>query len=304
MSRRTVLALGIFFLASLIFYLGATREKREGLESLLKDLGSPALKEADLIELSKGNKVLSLKREGEGWVLISDFKKPAKKAIVEDLLETLAELKGEPRAQGKKHLSRFKLTEEEALHLVLKQGGKELAHFLVGKRGPQWESSFVRREGEVVVYLVPVNLLAKLEVWDENPKLPAEKALIDLQVLTLPVKEVKELSFEGKEGSWVLKREGEKFLLRKGKREETIDPKKAERFLRKLFPVLAEDVVPPQEFKKETSLLRYVLRNGKTGALYLSCGKKVCLIKKGPFVFRVKREALSPLFDPAKEFSG
>ena len=304
MSRRTVLVLGIFFLVSLVFYLGATREKRQGLESLLEDLGSPAFKEADLVELSKGKKALSLRREGEVWVLVSDFKKPAKEAVVEGLLDTLAELKGEPRAQGKKHLSRFKLTEEEALHLVLKQGGKELAHFLVGKRGPQWESTFVRREGEEVVYLVPVNLLAKLEVWDENPKLPDEKALIDLQVLTLPVKEIKELAFEGKKMSWALKREGEKFFLRKGKEEKVLEPQEAEGLLRKIFPILAEEVVPPQEFKEGKTILRYVLRNGKSGVLYLSCGKDECLVKRGEFIFRVKRKALDSLFDPLKELSG
>ncbi len=301
MSRRVLIALGIFFLFSVFFYLGATKEHKESAKSLLKPLGSKALKDADLIELTYDGKDLTLKKVGERWVIVSDFEKPAQKATVEEFLSTLAELVGEERAKGEKYFSRFKLGDKEALHVVLKAKGQELAHFLIGKRGPRWESTFVRLKGDKTVYLVPVNLLAKLEIWDENPKFPPEKSLVDLEVLTLPIDEIKELSFSGPKTKWRLVLKGQKFLFTRGGQEKELKLEEGKKFLRKLFPILAEEVVPPEKFKGEEAVLSYLLRTGEKGKLFLVCEQKDCLVKRRKYVYRVKRENLAPLFKPFEE---
>ncbi len=299
MSRKVLALLGTFFAFSFLFYLGTTREHQEGLKSLLKPLGAPSFKEADEIELSYQGKGFKLKKEGEEWVILSDFKKPARQATVTELLETLADLHGEVRAKGKRYFSRFGVSEREALHLVLKKDGQELAHFLIGKRGPQWESNFLRLKGSQEIYLVPVNLLAKLDIWEEGPEVPQDKAFVDLEVLSLPVKEIKTLSLTGPKGGWTLRREGSKFVFTKDGREKEIAPARAEKFMRKLFPLLAEEVVAPESFKEKGALrLSYELRNGLKGELEISCASKECLVRKKGFVFRVKRENLAPLFKP------
>ncbi len=300
MSRKTALILGLFFLASFLFYLGVTREKHEGAKTLLTPLGREIFKEADFIEIYQGKekKGFKLEREGERWILLSDFRKPAKDSLVEDFLKTLASLSGEERASGEKYFSRFGVDQDQGLHIVLKKDGKVLAHFILGRRGPQWESSFLRLEGEKKIYLVPTNLLAKLEIWEDKPAPPQEKAFLDLEVLSLPLDEIKELSFEGPQISWRLKREDKKFVFQKDKREREISFLEGKKFLRKLFPLLAEEVVSPQEFKKPEATLTYVLRNGLRGRLYLGCQQKACLVKKREFVFRVKKENLKPLFEP------
>ena len=223
MSRRALLAFGIFFIFSFLFYFVTTKETHEGAKVLFKPLGKETLKRAQTIEIYQGKekKGFKLVREDHRWVLLSDFRKPANESLVENFLETLANLSGEERASGKKYFSRFGVGEEEGIHVVLRDGESVLAHLILGRRGPQWESTFVRFAGREKIYLVPVNLLAKLEVWEETPAPPKEKAFLDLEVLTLPVEEIKELSFEGQQISWKLTRRGEKYLFEgKGLKKE------------------------------------------------------------------------------------
>ncbi len=300
MSKRVVLILAVFFVFTLAFYASVTRQSSEGAKVVLTSLGDKTLREANKIEIYQGEKRKGFKllKEGEHWVIISDFRKPAKEGTVQEFLETFADLSGEERAQGQKYFSRFGVDEKNGLHIVFEKDGEVLSHFIVGKRGPWWESSFVRLEGGKKIYLVPVNLLAKLEIWDESPSLPKEEAFLDLEVLALPLEEIKELSFKAPNISWSLHLEGENYIFEKDSQKKKLSSEEGKNFLRRLFPLLAEGIVPPDQFQKPSATLNYLLRTGQKGQLFFQCQKENCLLKKGEFVFKVKKENLKDFFAP------
>ncbi|NPA48562.1 MAG: DUF4340 domain-containing protein [Thermodesulfobacteria bacterium] len=301
MSKRALVLVSIFFVFSVIFYLSVTRESHEGAENVLRPLGNEDLKEATRIEIYQGSRRngLVLVKEGNRWVILSDYRKPASERLVEKFLETFANLSGEERARGKKYFDRFGVGEKEGLHVVFKKDGQVLSHFVVGKRGPRWESSFVRLEGQDNIYLVPVNLLALVDIQTEEPAPPKEEAFLNLEVLTLPIEELKELTFESPNISWSLRLEDNKYLFEVNGEKREIPLEEGRKFLRKLFPILAEGVVPPDRFPGPQGVLSYSLRDGRKGRLYLTCQKEDCLLKKDDFVFRVKKETLKVLFSPS-----
>jgi len=320
MSQRTLIILLALFVVVTGLYFFTSQKGHEGAKSLLTPLGKKAWLEADEIDVyfQKPEQGFALVKEDQRWIIRDDYPRPAKDALVNKLLQDLADLYGEKRAQGEKYFSRFKLQEDQALHLVLKKDGQVLAHILLGKRGPLWESNFLRFKDGQEIYLVSQNFLSKFGVWKEEPGAPQFKDLVDLKILDLPPKEVKLLALSKGDLSWKLVRKKDAFLWQKGEEEKELKEEQVATFLRKVFPLLAQEVVPPNTFGTAEGELRYETTLGTQGALLLGpCAeegaqeaakaeekkpKKVfCLVKKGPFVYKVAQTKLTPLFDPKFE---
>ncbi len=317
MSERTLTLLLIFFLVSAGLYFYLQHQGPAGAKSTLVRLGQKEWQKASVIEIRYQNQGFRLVKEGGRWLVEDGFPRPAKEDLVTSLLKELSDLYGEPRAKGKKYFSRFKVDRKNALEIVLKEGDRVLATILVGKRGPQWESSFVRLASKEEIYLVPVNLLAKFEIWADNPVAPEAKVFVDHTVLDLKAKDLKRLVFQD-EISWELEKKKEGFLFTQGDKSRKLSLEETETFLRKVFPLIAEELVPPQKFSKPKARLVYETSFTTSGEILLGpCepvsgqkkgqkGKKRpekswCLVKKGEFVYRIKEEKLKPLWEPAFE---
>ena len=311
MSERTLIACFVLFLFATGLYFYSQHREHAGVKSVLTRIGDESWKEADEIEVSFRGEGFRLVRRAGRWLIEDGFPRPAQEELVETLLNTLAGLYGEPRAKGKEFFARFVVDDDEALRLVLKKEGKVLATILVGKRGPNWESSFVRLAGGEEIYLVPVNLLAKLGVFAEKPAAPQWRAFVDLKVLDLRAEDLKMLALEGR---WRLLRRGEGFVFQMGPEERSVTKEEVASFLRQVFPLMAEEVLPPQEFTSPRARLLYETSLGVSGKLLIgpcrTASKEkgaeeegTCLVRRGEFVYRVKKKALDPLFNPplAKE---
>lgn len=308
MRTSTLIFLALIFFLLVGGYLFTQRAKEPGVESIFTTIGQKRWLEADRIKVFFGEKGFSLVRKQDNWLLEDDFPKPASRVLIQEFLRQLANLSGEKRAEGGKFFSRFKVEDKEALHIVLYQGEQELAHILVGKRGPQWNSSFVRLKGRKEIYLVPVNLLSKFEIWSVEPGLPKAKDFLDLKVLEVPLAKLKSLSFKGQKISWSLLREEDHkpqtFVLKIGSKEKRLSSKEAKKFLRRLFPLYAEKVMKPEEFKGKRATLSFVSRLGREekvdfGVCQKEKDQEVCLVKRAPFVYRVNQSLIEPFFKPA-----
>jgi hypothetical protein len=149
------------------------------------------------------------KRDGDWMVERKDgestFFAPAKKDRIERLVETLRDLRGEKRAAGPEVFETFSLTDGEALHIALRETGKELEPLLVGKRGPSWDSSFVRKASSQDVYLASKNLLSLFDLWDELPeKTPGPRPWTDSTVIAEGPQQLEGLSFSRGAEQWTL----------------------------------------------------------------------------------------------------
>ncbi len=314
MSERTLTLFFVLFLISVGLYFYVQHREHAGARSILVPLGQKEWQQATSLEVRYQDRGFRLVKEQGRWLVVDGFLRPAKEEKVENLLKELATLHGEPRAKGKKYFSRFKLNPKEALKLTLKKDGQTLVTLWVGKRGPQWESSFVRLGEGDEIYLVPLNLLAKFEIWADNPTAPSAKAFVDRKVLDLKAQDLKYLAYQDHQ-AWTLRREGEDFLFSAGKKEKKLSEDQVSTFLKKVFPLFAEELVPPEEFSTSQGRLRYETKTGLSGELLIgpcqkesdrqkkdSKGKQQtrswCLLKRGEFVYRVKEESLRALWKP------
>ncbi len=308
MSRCTLILLGLILALAVGGYFFTQHvEQHPGVQTVYVPLGKKDWKSAQEIWIYQGQakKGFKLVRAGERWLIKGAFDKPASQALVEDFLKDLAGLVGEQRACGQKFFPRFELLPEEALHIVLYKDQRVLGHLLVGKRGPRWQSTFVRLKGKDCIYLVPVNLLAKFDIWSADPAPPKDKELLDLVVFNEPLLKLKNLRFEAQNSSWVLRRTEKGFLLTKGKDKIRLSLSEAQKFWQHLFPLYAETVLAPEEFHVPKATLFFESRLGRQLKIILGPCKgpkedRVCLVKKEGFVYQVKEDLLKPLWAPEK----
>ncbi len=286
MKKSYLIILGsvLLILAGIYFYQQRPVEVHD--EDLYSKI-CPSLKTVDELMVwagkTKGAETLHIKKNGQGWwVDLTEngltYPAPAKAQRVENLFRQISSLQGEIRAQGKDILDTFYLKDDQALHLVFKNCGQEQLHLLVGKRGPRWDSCFVRKNQNDTVYLVPRNLLGSLDIWDATPeKAPDKSPWVELAIINQGPAEIEGISYSRGSLEWSLvqnkqtasskeagsgtnateqnaKNNGETgWILTLNGRTLHKKDKDIQKLLSTLFPLRAEKIVPGDK-AKETGL--------------------------------------------------
>jgi len=176
MKKKTLYTLLGALLVLVIIYLiqlrtHTTVSVKESTVQILPDFSPDAVAKIEAYQDTSTAKRLILDKSHNRWVVRNNFNAKAQEKQVEKLLETLKGMRGQLRSTKEELLSDFEIGEEETFHLVLyDKEGAELSHLLVGKKGPDWKSSFVRRSGETKVYLANENLLTQFGVYGEGER--------------------------------------------------------------------------------------------------------------------------------------
>ena len=281
MSRNTMIAIVILFCLVLGLYFFSKRpEKTSSNDVFSQVVPDFSVDSVDHVSVwIKGKDVgpsLVLKKEGgTWWVSAQDgnetFFAPCQRGRVKRLLESLKGIRGEERAKGKDFFPTFNIGDDEALHFELKSGDHVVAHILVGKRGAQWGTSFIRLSGDNRVYIVQKNLLSLVDIWDERAKKnPSSKAWIELAVVEDGPESIQGLSYSTTDQVWSLeqasttkngangtsssnatdKKEGVKgdggWVLIQNGAKKTISRDRAREYLNDLFPLYAKRVRSPE----------------------------------------------------------
>ena len=196
MKKKTLYTLLGALLVLVIIYLiqlrtHTTVSVKESTVQILPDFSPNAVAKIAAYQDTAAEKRLVLEKSHGRWVVKSNFNAKAQENQVEKLLETLKGMRGQLRSTKEELLSDFEIGEEETFHLVLyDEEGTELNHLLVGKKGPDWKSSFVRRSGESNVYLVNENLLTQFGVYGEGERELDFNRWTDLKVFDFTEKEL------------------------------------------------------------------------------------------------------------------
>jgi hypothetical protein len=138
-----------------------------------------AAADVTLIRANRAGSELLLARDGGAWKLGAS-KEPADGAAVEALLAGLAATRvGAVVSTNVAKQTPYETDAGQGVAVRLEgAGGKLLAAFVVGKRGPDFASCYLRREGSAEVLLVSRDLRADFarpaESWREPPKKSAE----------------------------------------------------------------------------------------------------------------------------------
>ena len=178
-----------------------------GLESLVPEgLGKDSIVRIELFAGEAPDEKVTLEREGDAWRITSLHNAPANKETVEDFLDKMLGLKGEPRATADSdaRLADFSLADAEAFHVrgFRKDADTPEVDVLFGKSA-DFRTVFLRKAGANRVFVEATNLrreagvsdsgegaLPKPTKWLQTVLLTQEEAAINRIALKYPDKEL------------------------------------------------------------------------------------------------------------------
>jgi hypothetical protein len=155
------------------------------------------------VDIKTKDKEVKLKKEDNVWVVATAGNYPADPKSIEDMLGKVRDLKSTLTASksADKH-SQFEVDESGVEVTMLGTGGKALAHLFVGKMGPDYISTYVRKADQDEVLLVGEYLRG---VFDKGARGWRDRTIFDfdtsqVQTLTLISEEKGEIAIAAQEG--------------------------------------------------------------------------------------------------------
>ncbi|MFN3532801.1 MAG: DUF4340 domain-containing protein [Candidatus Brocadia sp.] len=168
-NKQIFIALAVFFVLIVIYFVALRKPEKStvvvGYQPVNKNFSQENVMK---IELYKGNEkkdAVILQKGQNGWEVESCFRAPANQDKVHRLLNTLSNIEGKIRATGKKFFEDFHLSEDKALHLITDDNAQ--LHLLIGKRGEDNMSTFIRLADKDDILLVDKDLYHEMEIWGD-----------------------------------------------------------------------------------------------------------------------------------------
>lgn len=150
-------------------------------------------------EIYKGTQTaesIIVERDGLYWKLPKTFNSKGDKGKIESFLTSLSDLKGLPRGTGQAIFKDLGVEPDKAIHIVIYGNeNREIEHVLVGKRGPGYDKSFVKRFASDQVFLANRNLLTSVGAKDDDDK-PLITTWLDLEMITIDKTKISSFVFE------------------------------------------------------------------------------------------------------------
>ncbi len=213
--KKTILLIIVLAILIGIAYLGKSKTKRAGEEPGL--FPEFAIEEAIAIRINSPETKVSLSKEGDTWLVAEKDNLDADTQQVTQALESVKEIK-----KGKNIISVnpekqeiFEVDPNNGFEVEIKGAGdKTLAHFYMGKTGPDYMSTYVRRADSAEVILHKSFHLRSY--FDKAPDAWLDKAIIKFTGDDMQGVEVTRA-----EGSYALIKEKDKWLLDAPVKSET-----------------------------------------------------------------------------------
>ncbi len=210
----------------------------------------------------KGPVQMVLKKQDDQWYLVTKFSCKANENTINRLLDNLLEMTGKVRSSDEKHFDKYKISDEQGIHLILKdEADKPLANLIFGKKGEDYNTGFVRFAGRNKVYFVDKNILSNLSIYGDIDTLTVLKdnSFVDLQAVDRDKKKLEVVALVHKGKQVVIKKverevevekdstkttkKEEQWVLLKGKKEIDLDNKEVDKFLRDVTKIRATKAV-------------------------------------------------------------
>lgn len=268
-EKQLYIFAGVFVVLLLLFFITKPRHTSVNVDELVQTIVFGVAKEdVKNIEIYKEAgteqpiKMVFAEQNGQ-WHIPTRFNSKAQKSRIDRLLDEVLELTGKVRSSDPKHFETYQITDAQGIHLLLKdEANKPLANLVLGKKGEDSNSGFVRFGGKEKVYAVDKNLLASLNIYGEIDTLSQFKddVFVDLQAVDrdkdklgliallhegkqMIVKKVeKDVEVTNPDSTTTTKKE-EQWVLATGNKEIELDPKEVDNFIRDVTKIRAEKVV-------------------------------------------------------------
>ena len=146
--KKTIILAGVLCFLLLVFYLVESPLKNnKKQEPALFLSGFDKASAAAIVIKSKEKGEVQLQKKPEGWIVAVGQKTyPADKASIDNLLEAVGKIKIEAIAsKNPKKYKELEVDQDKGVEVTIEDGAKKtLAHFYVGKSGPDLFSTYLR----------------------------------------------------------------------------------------------------------------------------------------------------------------
>jgi hypothetical protein len=259
---------GVFVFLFIIYFVTKPRHTSVNLDEFVQTIVFGISKEdVKNIEVYKesteDNPIkLALTKQEDQWYLTTKYNCKAQESAINRLLEAVLEMTGKVRSTDPKHLEKYHITDAQGIHLLLKdEADKTLANLIIGKKGEDYNTGFVRFAGKDKVYFVDKNVLSNLSVHGDIDTLSVLKdnSFIDLEAVKqdkdqldmvalvhkgkqMIIKKV-ERDVEVVEDSVKTTKKEEFWVHMKGEIEIDLEKKEVDNFLRDVCTIRGQKVV-------------------------------------------------------------
>lgn len=207
--------------------------------------------------------MMFVREDEDTWRIPTKFNTRAQKSKMDRLLKDVIEMTGKVRSSDPKHFDTYEINDEQGIHVILKDAAeKPLANLIIGKKGEDSGSGFVRIADREKVYAVDKNILSSLSIYGTIDTLRQfnQKSFIDLQAVDQAEEELnligmvvnrremivkkieKEVEVADTDSTTTTKTETEWVLMR-GERELALDQDEVDKFVRDVTRIRASEAV-------------------------------------------------------------
>jgi len=271
-ERHLYILGGVFFVLLILYFVTkprmATINYDEIVQTVIFGISKEDVKEIEVYKQTGDKEIrMQLLKQEDQWYTPTKFNAKVRESNVTRILDDLLEMTGKVRSSDPKHQDMFKITDEQGIHLILKdEAQKPLANLIIGKKGEDYGTGFVRFAGKEKIYSVDKNILASLSIHGETDTLTRfnEKSFIDLNAVKIDKNELQiaALVASGKEmvikkiekpqeevaqgadaDTTKPKKKEYEWVLLKGNKEVKLDQKEVDNFFREIGSIYAQEVV-------------------------------------------------------------
>lgn len=208
-TKQIFILLGIFFVLLIVVVFISQNpfskyETEEETKSLFANFDKNDIAK---IELTKEDKTTVLTKNGDKWLVETMDNYPADQEEVKKLLDKVSEFKTEQLiSQNPEKQSKFEVDSSGIEAKLSDLNGKALAHFFVGKSGPSFMSSYVRKTDSDKVYLMDGYLKS---IFDKGERGWRDRAIFafnkgNITQMTIESEDEKVVIPKNKKGNWVI----------------------------------------------------------------------------------------------------
>lgn len=239
---------GVFFTLIIVIFL-----VKDPLGILKQEAKTPVVESFEVeeitkIEINSPDISETLEKTGDQWIVSSKDSVKADLNVITAILKNTQKLeRGEVASKNKEKHSVFRV-DENGVHIKLFAGNLTKADFYVGKSGPQFSSTYIRKEGEDTVYLFKENLIA---VFNKDE-------FRDLNIIAFEDDKLRGLHFEGEKQVLNLQKEDEEWRLTQPLNIE-VDETKVKSLINSLSLLRGNDVITDLE-EKDTGFDKPIIK--------------------------------------------
>ncbi len=260
---------GVFVFLLIVYFITKPRHAGVNVDELVQNVvfgvAKEDIKNIEIYKETGSDQPLKMvfTQNEDNWFIQTKYNCKAQKSKIDGLLNNVLEMTGNVRSSDPKHFENYKISDAQGIHLILKdEANKPLANLVIGKKGEDYNSGFVRFGGKEKVYSVDKNLLSSLNISGEIDTLTKfnNNNFVDLQAVDqdkeklaivglvangkeLVIKKIeKEVEVMNDDSTMTTKTEKE-WVLVQGEKEIQLEQKEVDNFIRDVTKIRGQEVV-------------------------------------------------------------